>query len=202
MEKIEKFISVNNGSGFGSGSGSGSGSGFGFGSGFGSGSGDGLLQLNKHKVYLIDGIQTLIYSVKTNNRFFGQRELSVAKGAIINKDLSLTDCFIVKCENCFAHADTISKAVTEATNKALLNKPIEERISDFKERFKNGEKYPAEDFFGWHTILTGSCDFGKKSFIENNNIDMKKSYTVSEFVDIVKGQYGWDIISKIRESFS
>lgn len=67
----------------------------------------------------------------------------------------------------------------------------------FKAQFKAGIKYPANLFYEWHTKLTGSCTMGKDSFIENNGVDMSKQYTVTEFVELVKHQYGSDVIKQL-----
>ena len=66
-----------------------------------------LLNFNHHKIYNIDSINTCITSVKGN----------IAKGFIINNDLSIKNCFIVKNDTYFAHGDTLRKA-----NDALQNK--------------------------------------------------------------------------------
>jgi len=139
------------------------------------------------KVYTIDGISTIIYSAKGN----------VAKAAIINKDLTLKDCYVAKSGNYFAHGDTIEKAVNDAQRKLLLNIPVEERIQSFKKKFKVNKKYSAKDYYEWHTILTGSCDSGKDSFVRNNGISMEDSFTPKEFCNLVKNAYGSDVIKKL-----
>lgn len=108
---IELFLTVGYGygSGFGSGfgygygdgHGYGCGDGSGFGSGFGSGSGDDVKEFAGHKVYDIDHVSTLIYAVYGN----------VAKGAVLDRDLTLKDCWIAKRGNFFAHGDTLHAAV-------------------------------------------------------------------------------------------
>ena len=106
MGEIEEFLKNGSGSGdgfgFGSGFGDGSGfgSGFGDGSGFGSGFGDGsgsgdgsgngdvngIKSFCGKEVYLIDDMQTIIESVRGN----------IAKGYILQSDLTLTPCHVVK----------------------------------------------------------------------------------------------------------
>ena len=99
------------GSGYGSGYGYGDGHGNGDGSGYGYGYGYGILNYNGHKVYMIDSVPTLIYSVHSN----------YAKGAILKDDLTLQPCFIAKVGNSFAHAETLKKAFADATGKELEN---------------------------------------------------------------------------------
>lgn len=116
-EKIKEFLNISPDSGFGYGSGSGSGfgygsgygdgygsgSGFGFGSGYGSDSGDGfgygdgdgsgLKSFNGNKIYLVDGVNTIVKSIKGN----------IAKGYILDKDFTINKCYIAKGQNKFAH---------------------------------------------------------------------------------------------------
>ena len=124
--KIQRFLSVSYGSGYGFGSGFGDGYGFGFGSGFGSGSGNGsgyddVKQLNGYEVYVIDDIQTIITSVRSD----------IAEGFMLNADLTLSPCFICKGENLFAHGKTLHEAYTSLQEKLLDKKPIEGKIKLF-----------------------------------------------------------------------
>ena len=200
MEKIENFVKKNpfyNGNGYGNGDGYGNGNGngdsYGDGDGYGDGYGDGLKSLNNQKIYLIDEVQTIILSVKGN----------IAKGLIINDDLSTTKCYIAKGENYFAHGETVKKAIQDLQIKLLENLSIEERIEKFKQYFSSiTKKYKAIDFYNWHTSLTGSCDLGKKSFVSNKNIELDKDkFTVKEFIELVKYSYGSEIIEKLEKTY-
>ena len=177
------------GDGYGYGYGSGYGSGNGYGNGSGSGSGSGLLSYNSSKVYIIDGLQTLIYSLKGN----------IAKGAIVNDDMTLKDCYIVRVDNCFAHGSTAKEALKEATAKALQQTPIEVRIERFINKFNLTKKHTASDLFEWHSILTGSCKLGRKSFCANHSIDTATAkFTVKEFIALTENQYGREVIKQLK----
>ena len=202
--KIEKFLSINSGFGYdygsGSGDGSGSGSGYGYGSGYGSGfgsgfgsdygSGSGLKKYNQFDVCEIDDIQTIITSV------FG----NLAKGFIVKKDLTLSPCFIAKGNGYFAHGETAKEAVDALQEKIYSQMDTDEAIDQFLNTFDFEKKYPAKEFYKWHHILTGSCEMGRNHFVENHGIDLDKDmYTVQEFIDMTKNDYGGDIILKIQE---
>jgi len=223
MEAIERFLSISSGygdgdgygdgygdgdgdgsgdgsgSGYGYGSVSGSGSGYGYGDGYGdgsgsgsgSGSGDGVKTFNKSNVFKIDDTPTIIYSVKNN----------IAKGAILNDDLTLRDCYIAKSGNYFAHGETIKKSLEDAISKELENKPIAERISDFAKTFNNKDSYSNQEFSNWHKRLTGSCDLGRTSFIQNKGIDINGKMTVKEFISITKDAYGSDVINELAKQY-
>ena len=197
MEKklIEEWLKVDNGDGYGSGSsyasGSSYGSGYGFGdaSGSGSGYGDGISKYNNHYVFIIDNISTIITSIHGN----------VAKGFILNKNLTLEKTFVAKGNNKFAHGKTLKEAVADLQKKIFDDLDIEEKIEMFNKQFNRVEKYSGEEFYKWHHILTDSCTAGRDNFVRENNLDLKKLYTVDEFIKITKDSYGGNIIKKLRE---
>ena len=187
--KIEEFISSGSGYGDGDGSGDGSGSGSGDGSGDGSGSGSGIKSINGHTIYMVDDTPTVFFNIKGN----------VAKCATLDCKTSLLPCFVVKGGGLFAHGSTLHEAHAALQAKLLKRKPIEERIADFKAEFESGKMYPASEFFKWHHILTGSCEFGRREFCRQHNIDIENGqYTVEEFIEITKNAYGGEVIKKLK----
>ena len=220
MEAIEKdidrFLAVGNGSGngsgdcygygsgYGSGYGDGSGSGYGSddgdgygdgygsgnGSGDGSGNGSGVKELNGRKVYNIDSVPTLIYAVKGD----------VAKGATLQKDMSLKDCWIAKRGNFFAHGDTLHEAVEAVEAKWRENRPLDERIAEFiKTHPALDQEYG--DLFDWHHILTGSCEFGRRQWCEEHGYNPTDSITLRTFLTETVGDYGGDVIRRVAKEY-
>ena len=194
-DMIQSFLSVSYGYGYGYGYGSGDGSGYGSGdgSGYGYGSGSGIKEYNGRKVYLIDGVQTLIDGVHGN----------YAKGRIIQSDLTLTPCFIAKVGNYFAHGDTLHDAIADAEKKALENEPIEKRIERFMAKYSNpDEKIPARELWQWHHVLTSSCEAGRNAFARDHGIDIDSdSFTVREFINLTFNSYGSDKIRQLAEAY-
>ena len=187
------------GSGYshGDGDGDGSGSGFGFGNGYGygdgSGDGRGIKELDGDTIYMIDNTLTFIDSVHGN----------YAKGRILQTDLTTKDCFIAKMyDRYFAHGETLKQAFNDAMNKSFQDIPEDKRIARFKEQYPDNDvKIPARELFDWHNRLTGSCEMGRNNFVRNHGIDVDNdSFTVSEFVELTKNDYGGQIIKKILES--
>ena len=176
-EKINNFLSLSNGDGYGSGYGDGYGDGSGYGSGSGSGSGDGygdgygIEVINGKKVYMVDGIQTVITNVHVN----------LARGFILNNDLTLTSTYIAKCGDFFAHGETAVDAMRDARMKYEDNLPVDERLRLFREAFPDWEKkIPAKELFDWHHKLTGSCEQGRIAFCEAHGLDwMNGKYSTS-----------------------
>ena len=186
------------GSGYGSGSGSGSGSGYGDGSGSGYGSGycygdgsvEGIKTFCGEAVYLIDGVQTIIRTVNGN----------VAKGAILNGNLTLVPCYVAKQDGTFAHGKTLREAMSALRDKLFDEMPEEERIAAFWAEHKRGEKYPCRDLYEWHHRLTGSCEMGRNQFAKDHGIDVDKDeMTVEEFIELTKDAYGGEVIMRLEE---
>lgn len=205
--KVLKWIENNSGyvysSGFGyghvDGSGDGSGYGYGNGSGYGSGdgsgdgsiygSGSGIKSFNGEFVYLIDGIQTIISNIKGN----------LAKGFILNSDLTLSPCYICKNDKYFAHGETLKEARQALQKKIFENMDTEEVIERFLSTFEKEKKYPAKDFYEWHHYLTGSCEMGRRSFMRDRNITFDDMYTVDEFIALCEDSYGSETIKELKE---
>ena len=103
--------------GYGHGHGNGYGHGYGYGDGDGDGHGhdhdghgygnSGIKSINGDKVYNIDGVNTIIKTIKGN----------IAKGFILRNDLTLVPCYIVKNDYFFAHGDTIKAALKSLQEK-------------------------------------------------------------------------------------
>lgn len=223
MESVKKFVAVScdsgkgsgdgydfgNGSGYGSGygygDGYGKGSGYGFSDGNGDGSGDGngsgfddgngygygdgnIKSFDGKDVFLIDDIQTIITAI------FG----NVAKGYILESDLTLTPCYVAKSGNTFAHGNTLKEAIDALHDKLFDDMPEEDRIAEFFKTHSPGVKYPAKDLFVWHNRLTGSCEAGRMSFARSHGIDLENdTFTIEEFVSLCKDSYGGETIKKL-----
>jgi hypothetical protein len=178
------------GNGSGSGSGSGPGSGYGSDSDYDSDSRINSITLNgiKFKIYLIDSIQTVIEKVKGN----------IAAGFLLNSDLSFTPCFVVKVHNYFAHGGTIKEAKKDAFNKYRESIPLDILITQFKKLFENNNKVIASTLYDWHGTLTKSCKLGRDKFVIENNINLKSSLTLKEFISLTENSYGGEIIKKLK----
>ena len=179
------------GSGYGSGFGDGFGDGFGTSEGFGNDFGHGhcdLRKVNGNPVYYIDDIVTLIYQVRG----------FIAKGAIVRDDLTLEDCWIVRCGNSFAHGDTIHNAYRDALEKEQEDMPEDERIDRFVAEHPDPDAEYG-DLFQWHHILTGSCEFGRRQWCQQHGLRPTDSITVRRFLKETASDYGGDIIRKVAK---
>ena len=208
--RIKAFLSVSYGSGYGSGCGSGCGSGdgygygygcgcgYGYGSGCGYGYGDGcgygsgIKEMNGDKVYVIDDVPTIIKSVHDN----------IAQGFILNNDLTLQPCYIVKEQNKFAHGDTLHDAFMSLQEKLYDGSTEEERIEAFREKFPDYDTpYSNRALFAYHHVLTGSCRMGRESFCKYKGINLSDTTTVRQFVLLTKDSYGSVTIRKLPQAY-
>ena len=190
--------SYGSGDGYGDGSGDGSGSGYGDGSGSGDGYGDGdgssygVKVVNGDKVYMIDNTPTIFKSIREN----------VAQGFIVQSDLQLKPCFVVKENNKFAHGNTLRDAFTSLQEKLYDDSTEEERIEAFKKKFPEYDvKYDNRDLFAYHHVLTGSCRMGRESFVSDRGLSLDGKTSVREFVELTKNAYGGDIIKKLPSAY-
>ena len=177
--------------GWGWGEGSGEGSGWGSGEGSGWGSGSGVIAYCGEPVHIVDNVQTIIRAVHGN----------IAQGAILQADLTLKKCYIVKSGNTFAHGETLPEAMSALRAKLFEDMPVEERIEAFLQEFKPGKKYPAKEYYDWHNRLTGSCEMGRKNFAKTHGIDLKHDeMTREEFAELTKNAYGGDVIRQLMDA--
>lgn len=159
---------------------------------FGSNFGYDFSMLNGERVYQIDAVPTLIDSVSGN----------IAKGRILQYDMTTRPCYIAKVGNYFAHGDTLRDAMAYAQAKYNENRPLEERIADFNREFPDRDvKVDAARLFEWHHILTGSCLAGRKAFCEDRGLDYEHGhYTVNEFIRLTREAYGGEAIKELEKT--
>ena len=178
-DKVKAFLAVNFGSGYGDGSGYGS----------------GIKSFNGETVHQIDGVNTLIRSVRGNT----------AHGVIVNIDLTTTPCYIVKQGDIFAHGETLREAMEALRDKLFEDMPEDERIDTFLRETDREKTYPTQYFYDWHHRLTGSCDMGRKQFARDHGVDLEHGMmTLTEFLELTKDAYGgdviWKVISRMQEA--
>lgn len=154
--------------------------------------GRGIKQYNGQEVYYIDGLPTIIINLRHN----------IAKGYVLENDLTLTPCYIAKVNGHFAHGVTSHEAVRDAINKSFQDMSEEERIAEFVKVHDYDIKYSARDLWDWHNKLTGSCEFGRNQFAEKRGIDIDNdSFTVKEFIDMCKDNYGGETIKELERFY-
>ena len=189
-ETVEAFLRVPFGSGYcpGYGSGSGSGSGYRCGSGDGYGAYGFTKSVNGETVHMIDSVQTIIRAVHGN----------IARGAVLNLDLTTDPCYIAKQGNLFAHGRTLNEAMEALQDKLFDDMPENERIEAFLTETDRNCEYPVQYFYDWHHRLTGSCDMGRRQFAREHGIDLAKdTMTLDKFLELTKDAYGREVIRKV-----
>ena len=190
-----------NGYGYGYGYSNGDGNGYGYGYGYGYSNGDGygdgygygIKRINGYDVYEVDETPTIFTHIHGN----------VAKGYILERNVILKPCYIVKGNGYFAHGETLQEAQNALEEKIIDEMDIEEKIGLFKEKFPDvNKKYAVKDFYQWHHNLTGSCEMGRKSFANSHNIDIDNDMmSVKEFISLTENAYCGEVIKELKESY-
>lgn len=141
---------------------------------------------------MIDDLPTIISQIRGN----------VAKGYILNSDLTFTPTFVVKERNMFSHGNTLHDAYSSLQEKLYDDSSEEERLEAFRNHFKDfDKKYPAKELFHWHHVLTGSCRQGRELFCASRGIDIEKDeFTIHHFINLTKSSYGGETIMKLVEN--
>ena len=122
---------------------------------------------------------------------------NTAHGAIVNVDLTLTPCYVVKQDGVFAHGETLREAMEALRDKLFEDMPEDERIDTFLRETDREKAYATQYFYGWHHRLTGSCDMGRKQFARDHGVDLNHGMmTLTEFLELTKNAYGGDVIRK------
>ena len=123
--KIEEFLSVGYGNGSGNGSGYGrgygrgdGGNGDGSGYGYGRGDGSGIKNINGYNVYEVDRVPTIFTHIHGN----------VARGYMLERNVILKPCYIVKGNGYFAHGETLQEAQSALEEKIIYNIEEEEDV--------------------------------------------------------------------------
>ena len=154
--------------------------------------GFGVKVINGYVVHRIDDIPTIITSVRGN----------VAQGFIVQSDLQLKPCYIVKENNKFAHGETLHDAFNSIQEKLFDYSSEEERLDAFKKKFPEYDvKYNNKDLFTYHHVLTFSCRMGRETFVVSHGLSLDGKTSVREFVELTQNAYGGDIIKKLPGTY-
>ncbi len=124
---------------------------------------------------------------------------NVVHGYVLNGDLTKNECYVVKGNGYFAHGGNIKEAQKALVEKFMENMDEDEAFEKFMSEFRQGEKYKGTVFFDWHHYLTGSCLMGRESFVKKHGLNLEQEFTVNEFFDICRSDYGGEVIRKLEE---
>lgn len=211
-KRDESDIDSGNGDGTGKGSGNGFGIGDGmgdyygglFGSGYGNGSGNGMeddgdllsiTRVGDNTIYNINGAPIAIDNIKGN----------IAKGRILNDDMTFTDCWIVREGNCIEYGKDLHDTHKAAQRESAIQLPKEERLKMFVQRFPSpDELIPIKELYNWHHVLTGACKYWSKEWCKQNGFNVEDEiYCVSirKFVNLTEFEWGGDIIKELKNYY-
>ena len=145
------------------------------------------IRLNKYKLVtkFVDGYPYIIESEKTSKGikiYNGYNFISMDK-KVIKKE----NCYVAEKDNYFAHGESVKKAVAD-----LQFKLIAEKLK--KEPIKANTIITVQ----YYRIITGACEMGCKSWMQQNNIK-KESYKAGELLPLLEktNAYGLENFKKL-----
>lgn len=178
--------------------------GSGYGSGYGSGSGNGMendgdllsfARVGNDTIHNINGAPMAIDNIKGN----------IAKGRILNDDMTFTDCWIVREGNCIEYGKDLHKTYLAAQRESAIQLPKEERLKMFVQRFPSpDEPIPIKELYHWHHVLTGACRIHSKEWCKRHGFNFEDEiYCVSirRFVNLTESEWGGDIIKELKNYY-
>jgi hypothetical protein len=124
------------------------------------------------EVLIIDGTKTCILNKK------GQSY----RVWVVGDD---KESFVFEENGVYAHGKTLKEA-----RDSLVYKIGDRDSSKYKE-YGLDTKVSKDEAIKMYRVITGSCEYGVKRFIESQG-KLKKNYTIKEIIEITHGQYGDD----------
>ena len=155
--------------------------------------------LLKNKIYEVgecDGIKNIIIDRKIIHGY--NIIIGIEFGndiTIYNKQKSIEDLekvYIVEKDGIYSHGKSIESAIKDFRYK-IGNRNIE----DYGYLKKEKGKIKTEELIKAYRVITGSCEYGTKQFVENLD-NLKEEYTIEEALDILKFKeaYRVDVFEK------
>lgn len=134
---------------------------------------------SNHKIKMIDGIATIIRSKKKRDEFL------IFQGSIFN---TKEKCFVANRGKFFAHGNSLKQAIEDVNFKFLQeNFDLDKIVSDIKAK----QTISVSEF----RLITGACKFGCESFMNQKGLT-ETEYPLNKALDLLKGQFGWEKLSK------
>ena len=84
----------------------------------------------------------------------------------------------------WSHGETLKEAKSDLMFK------ISNRTKDDYKNLKLTDILSFEDAIMCYRVITGACSFGTKDFVTNRLKKKLKKYTISEMIEVTKGEYG------------
>lgn len=142
--------------------------------------------------YLIDGIPTIIDVIKKN----------IAKCRVLSThNDSFVNCYVVRYEDCYAHGSDLKQTFLDAQHKAFSKLNVIERIKQFVSKYPDPNiKILNSELFKLHNWLTGSCEFGRRMFVDKLGLTDGES-SILDFIRLSKGNFGSEIIEQLEHTY-
>ena len=100
---------------------------------------------------------------------------------------------LVKKGSLYAHCEKISDGIAD-----IAFKECKERGAEQYRNISLTDKIKTNDIITMYRVITGACRQGTNSFLQGIK-NIKSEYTVSEAIEITKGQYGSEVFKEFFE---
>lgn len=151
--------------------------------------GRGIKSFNGQTVYYINNQPVIIHSL---------HQEQYARVSIINNDLTLSESYLARIEDIIDTGSNLHDAYKEVYLKSVKEKDEDERIQTFIELYPDPEsEILGLDFMKWHNVLTDACKSGQLRFIESQNLDVNKKYSIKFLVKLTRRAYNPAVMQKI-----
>jgi hypothetical protein len=101
--------------------------------------------------------------------------------------------YLITDGNKWSHGDSLKEAKED-----LIYKISNRDKSDYKNLNLDSE-LTFEEAVEMYRVITGACSFGTKDFVQNRLKDKKDKYTISEIIELTKGEYGGNTLFSFFE---
>lgn len=146
--------------------------------------------IGDNKIVFQDGLSVLIDS-ETDN---------IQCGHIVT-DHGNEPYYIATLGDISAGGKTERGAQLALQKKIFASKTEDERIEEFVAQYAIDDVHTVDEWIKTHHQLMGSCGMGAYRFIRDKGIKRYAKLTTKEFLDVVDGAYGGDIVAKIKERY-
>ena len=150
--------------------------------------------LFKNKIYEViecDNIKMIVLNKKQLNGYNIVNGIEFGDDiTIYNKQRKLEDIekiFVVEKDGIYSHGETVEQAIKDFRYK------INNRDTSDYEYFKTTkEKIAIDEIIKGYRVITGSCEFGTKQFVESLG-ELKEAYTIKEALKILKSHNAYRV---------
>ncbi len=146
--------------------------------------------LNGYPVFTLNNRQYIIYHVFDNYASVG----------MLHDDMTITPYYIAKYYNVFGEGETIEDAILDAKDLYRWFLSKENLVNHLIEQFPDLDIIVnPKELRSWYDCLATNTFSSYKEFCTENNIDQKASFTIRQFLSLIKVPLDKTVAEKLKE---